>query len=155
MHRLFCLIATVQCFANQQEDIEIIRQTITHTLAHASPESLPLYQQFCDQYQKLVFDFFDKNNNFPLGIHIHAMERNLGVLAKVIALPAFSSVRTILTHLYPHLAELVATAKSYLGSRNYISFALSVRKFKYLLPYAIRNRGEISLLWSLRHRLLA
>jgi hypothetical protein len=136
-------------------DVEIVRNKIARILTENNPKVLPEFFQYSDQYDKLVFDFFDINNKLPLVTHIQLFDENLKVLTRVIDNPEFSSARTYFQEVYPKLIELIAVLKNQIGSRNYGWLGLKVRRFKFLLPLLVRNRGEISLLWSLRHRVLS
>lgn len=140
--------------AHNNQDIEDIRKQIIQQLTVANPSALPQFMGFSVQYQKLVDDFFDTNNHEPMPIHVSYMEKNLLVLAQAIKNPAFSSVKHILTPLYPKIAELVTIFKNNAGSRNYVFLGFKVRKFKYLLPDSVKKRGDWALFLAIRHRLL-
>lgn len=156
LFKLICFIfATSQCIDVDPDDIEIVKSHIIQTLNNSNPKAIPLFLQFSHRYAQLVDAFFDTQNNLSLHAHIQEMDENLVLLTQIIRDPQFSSVRAILINLYPHLVDLVDTVKGYLNSRNYLSLALAVRKFKFLLPDSIKKRGDISLLLSLRHRLLS
>ncbi len=138
-----------------EPDIEIIRNKIIRTLTANNPKALPDFFQYSDKYDKVVFDFFDTNNSLSLVSHIQLLDESLKTLNNVIDNPEFSSARANLQEVFPKLVELIAIFKQQIGSRNYGWLGLKVRRFKSLLPLLVRNRGEVSLLWSLRHRVLS
>lgn len=138
-----------------EPDVEVVRNKVIRTLSANNPKILPEFFKYSDQYDKLVFDFFDTNNKLPLVSHIQLLDENLKTLTQVIDNPEYSSARVNLQEVYPKLIELIAILKNQIGSRNYGWLGLKIRRFKFLLPLLIRNRGEISLLWSLRHRVLS
>jgi hypothetical protein len=151
--KLLCIFATAQCLDFPSDNIEHAKIHIIRTLNNTNPRATSSFIAFSQRYEKLVTAFFDQENNLSLQAHILEMEENIDLLSHIIRDPEFISVRPILIKLYPQFVELVATLKSYINSRNYVSLALSVRKYKFLLPDSIKMRGDISILWSLRHRL--
>ncbi|MCX5922402.1 MAG: hypothetical protein NTX86_03670 [Candidatus Dependentiae bacterium] len=148
---VICCIATST--AQATEKIESIRDTIVSTLKHTNPTTLAQFNEFYKQYEQSVFEFFDPKNELPLTQHIERMNQDLKTLKGVYDNPQFKSVRPNLLDLNNHFIAMVAILKQYIGSRNSIGMALNVRPFKFLLPAAVKNRGNISLFKSLHHRL--
>lgn len=147
----FVLGCIVQSYAF--EDIETARTSMITLLEKHNPDVLRDFHGFCHRYNQLVFDFFDKKNNDPLEAHIKYMETNANILQHVCNDLRFQSVRSFLITRYEQVLEMIKVLKKYKGSHDTLTLAFRLKKFKFLLPYAVKKRGDISLFWSLHHRL--
>lgn len=134
-------------------DLETIKGEIVTVLRQEQPKYVEEFNQFFKRYDELVFKFFDQKNNDSLKTHVHDMEAEIEILKNVCADERYRSISNTLRNYHTHVAELVGVLKQFVGSRDTISLALRVRKFKPILPKTIRQRGRSSLLKSLHHRL--
>lgn len=135
------------------DTIEITRAALVKTLQHQNPAALTEFMLLFKRYEQIVFDFFDSNNHTPLSGHISRMHHELETLERVCHTACFSSITPTLRLYQKHLQELVDILQSYKNGRDIISVGLKVRKFKFLLPKEVYDRGDIALFWALHHRL--
>jgi hypothetical protein len=135
------------------KDIELHKKEIATTLQKNNPALVGTFNQFCIQYDQSVVAFFDTHNNLSLAKHIQRMEKDLAILQKTSNDIQFASVQAMLIDLSNQVQNLVMLLKQYGSSKNSLGLAFKVRRFKKLLPIPINKRTEISLFWSLHHRL--
>lgn len=138
---------------SRTHDVATSKAIIVSILYQKNPDAVPEFNHFFDKYDRSVIMFFDRKNNDSLAQHIRRMEAELQELQAVYNDERFSSVREPLIDQYEHLSNLLVVLRRYVGSRDALSLAFKVRKFKFLLPPEVRKRGNISLYRSLRHRL--
>jgi hypothetical protein len=134
-------------------DLESARKIILTTLEQDHPEQIAEFNHFFKKYDAVVLNFFDKKNQEPLKIHIKQMETELQALKDVCEDMRYCSINGILSHYYTSITELIILLKHYVDSHDTISLAFKVRKFKAILPEAVKQRGDIALFWGLHHRL--
>jgi hypothetical protein len=152
--RLFS-IAALCCYGISvaSENLELARKTIFERLSKEQPACIGEFKTFFKQYDELVVNFFDKKNNDPLTTHIMRMETELQTLKNACNDERYRCVNPILCGYHDHVTELITLLKHYVGSHDTLSLAFKVHKFKIILPETVRQRGDISLFWSLYHRL--
>lgn len=134
------------------EDIDALKTKIIAILKQSNPKTVSTFSDFFKQYDRVVIHFFDRSNNDSLATHIAFMEKELKQLDTVAKDKQYAPIKTMLTDLYGNLRDLVDTLRGYVDTSNSVFLALSVRKFKFLLPTEIQEKGEFSLFKSLRHR---
>lgn len=134
-------------------DLEIIKGQIITVLRQEQPKHVEEFEHFFKKYDDLVFKFFDQKNHDSLKVHVDGMEAEIEILKNVCSDARYHSISTTLRNYQAYVAELVDVLKQFIGLRDTISLALKVRKFKPIIPKVIRQRGELSLLKSLHHRL--
>ncbi len=153
-HKLFPIIVfSFVGAAHAVGDFESARNTVLSRLSQEEPTCLKEFDSFFKRYDALVVSFFDKKNNDPLETHIEHMEKELQTLKNVCEDARYRCVNPILCNYRTHITELITLLKDYIGSHDALSLAFKVRKFKTILPEAVKQRGDISLFWSLYHRL--
>jgi len=148
-------IAALCCYsiAFATGNLESARKTVVELLNKEQPACIKEFKTFFKQYDELVVSFFDKQNNDPLTTHIARMETKLQTLKNVCDDERYRCIHPILCGYHTQVTELVALLKHYVGSHDTLSLAFKVHKFKIILPESVRQRGDISLFWSLHHRL--
>lgn len=146
----FCLSAGVMYATHS---IDHLKNQILETVCRKNPQYIPMFKDFFARYDTVVTRFFDTHNNQSLMQEIKAMEVELDVLKKTSHDTRFSCVKNLLYSLYSDLDSMIITLKKYVNSSNYVSFALSLRRYKSLLPDPIVNKGDFCLFLSLKHRL--
>jgi len=135
------------------EDFESARKSVITCLHKEQPACIAEFNTFFKRYDALVVNFFDKKNNEPLTTHICHMETELQTLKTVCNDTRYGCINAILCTYQTHIEDLISLLKSYVGSHDSLSLAFKVRKFKMILPEHVKKRGDISLFWSLHHRL--
>lgn len=139
------------------KNIDLHKQEIKTTLQKKNPALVAAFNQFCRQYDQSVLAFFDIHNNLSLAQHIQRMEKDLTILERTCNDIQFASVRALLTELHNELQDLVTLLRQHRSSKkslkNSLRLAFKVRRFKKLLPMPINRWTEISLFWTLNHRL--
>lgn len=151
VYLIFC--ALFSCALYAQESIEHVKDHIIATLSHHNPHVVKRFNDFYKQFDGSVHSFFDRANNQPLTEHIKRIEQELALLTTVCQDKAFASVATILKTHQQSVIELIAILKKYVGSCNSVGFALKVKRFEFLVPQDIKERGHFSIFRSLHHRL--
>lgn len=148
-------IAMLCCYsaAIATGNVESARTTIVELLKKEQPACIAEFKTFFKQYDELVVNFFDKKNNDSLTTHIMRMETELQTLKKVCDDEQYRCIHPILCGYHAQVTELIELLKRYVGSHDTVSLAFKVRKFKIILPEVVRQRGDVSLFWSLHHRL--
>lgn len=150
---LYACIAFMTAQVHAIDNIETIKYKVQNTLAKKNPKILGQYHEFSQQYDQLVLDFFDINNNEPLKTHVHNIRAAMHILKQTCDNPEFASVRPILLTYYKHGSALVHALKGYIGSHNMLSLIFKLRHFVFLLPQVVRNKGAFTLFRGLNHRL--
>lgn len=150
--KLLCLLCiTISIFA--QKNIEDIRRDITKVLNKENANALPEFNQFCHDYNYIVTNFFALNNKENLKTHLKYMDSELKVLENTANNPAFISVKNILKELEKNLSGMIKILKQHINSKNHLTLALKLQKYRFLLPNSILNKGEMHILSCLKHRL--
>lgn len=139
--------------AHASGDFESARKTIISCLNTEQPSCIAEFNTFFKRYDEMVITFFDKQNNESLKTHISYMETELQTLKSVCNNARYSCINAILCTYQAQIEDLIALLKNYVGSHDTVSLAFKVRKFKVILPEHVKKRGDISLFWSLHHRL--
>jgi hypothetical protein len=139
--------------AHAGEDFESARKSIITCLNKEQSGCMAEFNTFFKRYDAVVINFFDKKNNEPLKAHIGHMETELQTLKSVCNDTRYGCINAILCTYQTYVEDLIALLKNYVGSHDTISLAFKVRKFKIILPEHVKSRGDISLFWSLYHRL--
>lgn len=135
------------------DTIEVTKAALVKTLQQQNPAALTEFMLLFKRYEQIVFDFFDTNNHAPLSTHISRMQDELKTLDQCCSNPHFNAITPTLRMYQAHLQELVTLLQSYKNARDIISVGFKVRKFKFLLPKEVYERGDIALFLALRHRL--
>ncbi|MFI5333381.1 MAG: hypothetical protein ACHQVS_04765, partial [Candidatus Babeliales bacterium] len=135
------------------DTIEVTKAALVKALQRHSPSALPEFDTLFKRYEQIVFDFFDTDNLDPLSVHLHRMEQELITLDQICTDIQFYSIIPTLRIYQQHLKELVALLHTYRGVRDIIPLGFKVRKFKFLLPETLQQRGDIALFFALHHRL--
>jgi hypothetical protein len=134
-------------------DIETTKADIITILQQKNPLLITEFNTLYRRYQQLITTFFDTNNNDSLIFHIKHMEDELQFLHSLCSDLRFKCVQPILRTYAEHIGSLIVILKQYVRSVNVITLALKLQHFKFLLPGNIKERGNLSLLHSLHHRL--
>lgn len=134
--------------------IEQVKHSIIVKLTKHNSAAIIEFNNFYNQFDRSIHLFFDKKNDQSLASHIKRIESEVETLKAVCADPAFVSVAFILKEHYAHVKDLIIILRSYVGSINSVAFALKVKRFEFLLPKDIKERGHFSLFRSLHHRLM-
>lgn len=153
-YTLYLFIMVFMCSSTDAiPDLETTRNTISAILHKELPTSVGVFDNFFKQYDERVCTFFDKRNNDSLKTHIEHMEQELYILKNICDDMHYHCIKPILTHYHMHISELITLLKEYINSHDTLSLAFKVREFKHILPHEVKQRGDISLFWSLHHRL--
>lgn len=136
------------------KNIEVHKTEIRALLQKKNPTVVPIFNQFCVQYDQSVTAFFDARNNASLAQHIQRMEKDLTTLENTFNDIQFASVRALLIDLNNQLQDMVTLLKQYRSSKkSSLKLAFKLRRFKNLLPIPINRWSEVSLFLRLHHRL--
>lgn len=135
------------------DSIETTKAALVTTLKKYNPSVLAEFSLLFKRYEQIVFDFFDTNNHNPLSMHLNRMYEELETLERVCSNSQFDSITPTLRTYQKQLQELVTLLHSYRGPLDIVPLGFKVRKFKFLLPGAIQQRGDAALFWALQHRL--
>lgn len=134
-------------------DLESDRHTIIAILNQQRPESVSEFHSLFKHYDEAVLQFFDKKNNDSLKMHIDYMEVEILTFKRLGDDAHYGCIQPLLHEYYYCLKDLLTIVKRYIGSWDTLSLALRLKKFKPILPVALRHRGDFSLFWALNHRL--
>lgn len=133
--------------------IEITKDKALKALQAKNPAVVKEFHGLYAEYETLLTDFFDTENNEPLKVHITKIEKTAEQLQKVIEDPRFSAIQEMITPYHRKAKKLIKILLSYVDSGTAIGLAFKLRNFLFLLPSEVNDRGYWSLLDSLGHRL--
>ncbi len=150
-YAFFLLLFQLSC---ARPSIEQVRDSIIKNLSKNNPMVVIEFNNFYNQFDRVIRLFFDKKNNQSLALHIKQIELIVKTLKGISIDQNFQCVRVVLQEYYAEVKDLLAILKEYVGSINSVSFALRVKRFEFIVPTDIRKRGQLYIFGSLHHRLM-
>jgi hypothetical protein len=154
MYKLMTLIfLLLPALTHAHQNFDETRQEILTILQTTTPTAVQPCKALFAQYDTLVTNFFDKKNTESLAAHVKHMREGVAALHTACHDVRFKSVHVLFKRLHKDVSAMVDTCASYVGARITLFFALAMKKFKFLMPAAIQNKGDFAVFRCLSHRL--